>query len=128
MGVEMGILKSADEPTWVSRPEHDLPLESWRGLHTPQSWIKNGVVWYSQELCQILGVDTIQSYLNQWGYGNFDISEDAMENEVLKQFWLNSSLQVSVKEQVLLIHKFLDGQFDAKFKTLRVLEDLFYLE
>lgn len=135
---ETGILKDENEPAWVSRADHDLALESWKGLHTPKSWIKNSVVWYSQELTPFLGVDRIQEYLREWNYGNQDISGDMDRGDPLQHFWLDSSLQISVKEQVLFIYKILNGQFKIKTEledqimikpeTFEMIEKLFFMQ
>ncbi|MBA4249079.1 MAG: class D beta-lactamase [Candidatus Puniceispirillum sp.] len=127
MGFNSGILQTEEEPAWVSSPDHEIFLESWRCLQTPHSWIQNSVVWYSQELTQMLGFEKINEYIHQWNYGNKDVSGTPGMNDGLTHSWLNSSLQISTKEQILFIHKFINSELLISSETWQKIENIMYV-
>lgn len=72
---------------------------------------KTSCVWYYRQLINDIGQDTMQQYIDNFHYGNQDISDwygktdpddDPMD---LKGFWLETSLKISPKEQVQILNK-----------------------
>lgn len=53
--------------------------------------------WYFESIDKQLGASTINSYLQQIGYGNENISGD------FSSYWMQSSLKISPVEQVELL-------------------------
>jgi len=119
MGFDAGILIDEKTPTWAFQEGYDDFLESWKAPQTPQSWIKNGCVWYSRVLACQLGTDKIQNYLALLDYGNQNMSGG------LTKAWINSSLKISPKEQVDFIKKMIKEELpissDAIQKTKAIL-------
>ena len=74
MGYDIGILKDKETPTWEFQKEYVDYLESWKTSQTPQSWIRNSCVWYSQILTLQMSLETIQNYLISFKYGNKDMT------------------------------------------------------
>ncbi len=68
---------------------------------------KHSCVWYYHQIIYQIPRDTIQLQLNSLNYGNMDLTEwDGNGNnpkEDLNGFWLNSSLEISPREQVVLL-------------------------
>ena len=70
----------------VSGPEYAIewdpslhPKEEWWPAvwakdHTLETALKNSVVWYFQEVAKRVGEDRMQEYVDQFDYGNRDIS------------------------------------------------------
>lgn len=117
MGFDSGILKTKEDPEWESSSEDSIAFDAWRGHYTPQSWMKNSVVWYSQKMTQMLGFEKFNEYIHQWNYGNKDVSGTPGMNDGLTHSWLNSSLQISTKEQILFIRKFFNGELPISLET-----------
>lgn len=72
---------------------------------------KYSCVWYFRRVVDDIGKETMQQYLDEYGYGNKDISDwkgDLNTNEPsydIKGFWIESSLKISPKEQTQVIAK-----------------------
>jgi beta-lactamase class D len=87
--------KYPSQETWDSEP-----FIHWKQDHTLRSAIKYSVVWYYRELAKIIGEQHMKRYLNEFKYGNRDISGGLAGSNLFEAFWLNSSLQISADEQV----------------------------
>lgn len=79
-------------------------VESWNGEQTLKSAFENSVVWVYKKLLSNIEDTTIESYLERVNYGNKDITGG-------EGFWLDSSLEISLKEQI----SFLEGVYNNKF-------------
>ena len=72
---------------------------------------KNSCVWYYRHVINDIGKESMQSYIDQLGYGNKDISDWAgvqNTNETLldlKGFWIESSLKISPIEQTQVLNR-----------------------
>jgi beta-lactamase class D/beta-lactamase class D OXA-42 len=72
---------------------------AWKTATDPAAWIRNSVVWFSQRFTEWLGEARLQHYVEQFHYGNEDISGG------ITAAWLSSSLQISPIEQVAFLEK-----------------------
>ena len=102
-GLETGVLDQEDVYTLVKWDGMQHTFPAWNHDQTLASATKDSVVWYFQELASRIGTERMQAYLNRIEYGNCDISGG------LTTFWLRSSLQISAREQVDLLHKLYAG-------------------
>lgn len=139
MGFDAGILKSSQEPlmefsneiqTRFGRPDKFPIMRLWPRAHTPETWMRYSVVWYSQEITQKLGMEKFKEYTQKLTYGNADVSGNQGKNDGIYNAWLGSSLQISALEQVEFIEKLskreLDISKEAQENTINliVLEDM----
>jgi len=74
--------------------------EVWNHDQTAASWMQNSVVWFSQRLTPMLGMEKVKSYLARLDYGNQDMTGG------LTTAWLSSSLTISPDEQLLFWERF----------------------
>lgn len=87
---------------WMNEWNRDIDLDN---------AFKYSCVWYYRRVIDDIGQETMQQYLNEYNYGNKDISDwkgDLNTNELsydLKGFWIESSLKISPKEQTQVISK-----------------------
>lgn len=116
MGFDAGILVDEQLPQWTQN----------NTTHSPQTWIKNCVVWYSQQLTQQLGLDHIKQYLAAFDYGNQDMSGDFGKNNGLSWAWLNSSLTISPREQVTFLQKLVHNQLPVSPYAIKITKKLFF--
>jgi len=107
------------------RPEWSCGLQN-QTAQTPQTWIKNSVVWYSQKLTRQLGLDRIKHYLLLFDYGNQDMCGDQAKENGLTSAWLNSSLKISPREQVDFLQKVLCGKLSISPHAVRMTKNLLY--
>lgn len=95
--------------------------ESWNSDQTLKSAFENSVVWVYKSLLSNVENDKIKEYLDKTSYGNKDMSAE-------EGFWLDSSLKISLKEQI----DFLEGVYYNKFNfaesTIEVVKNLMLLE
>ena len=85
-------------------------IESWNQDQTALSWIRESVVWVSQQITPKLGAESIRSYLKKFNYGNQDMSAG------LTSAWLTitktdsdsgkGSLKISAFEQLDFLKHF----------------------
>jgi beta-lactamase class D len=136
MGFDSGILIDKDSPKWAFKKEYEANFQSWykpemavsygwQGEHTPATFLKNSVVWFSHQITQRLGKEKFQSYINKLHYGNKDVSGTPGQDDGLLNSWLETSLKISPREQVefleqMLNHK-LDLSKDAQEKTIEIM-------
>src|SRR5690606_12726087 len=75
----------------------------WRQPATPAHWMRESVVWYSQQVTLRLGAERFAAYVAAFGYGNGDVSGDPGRGNGLTHAWLGASLEISPAEQVAFL-------------------------
>ncbi len=105
MGYDSGILLDTKTPTLPFREGYADWLPEWRTATGPAAWMKQSVVWYSQQITTGLGMERFQSYLDRFEYGNRDASGNPGRNDGLTQSWLGSSLKISPDEQTVFLRR-----------------------
>ncbi len=107
MGFDADILQDAHAPAWPYKEEYKAWRESWKQTTDPTYWLKESVVWYSQQLTLKLGMERFQRFVDGFDYGNRDLSGDPGRHNGLTRAWLSSSLQISPAEQIAFLRKLL---------------------
>ena len=105
MGYDSGFLADAHSPALPFRKGYPDWIASWKATTDPTSWIRNSVVWYSQQVTQSLGEKRFQRYAADFHYGNEDVSGDPGKHNGLTRAWLASSLKISPLEQLEFLGK-----------------------
>ena len=100
MGYDAGFLVDEHAPVQHWRRGDVLWRDSWRADTDPQRWIAESVVWYSQRVTAALGARRFADYAAAFHYGNADVSGDPKRHDGLKFAWIDSSLQISPREQL----------------------------
>lgn len=136
MGFDSRILINKDTPKWPFKKEYEANFQSWykpemavsygwQGEHTPETYLKNSVVWFSHQITQRLGKEKFQAYVNKLNYGNKDVSGTPGKDDGLLNSWLETSLKISPREQVELLEKMLNHELDlskdAQEKTIEIM-------
>jgi len=80
------------------------------------------VVWYFQDVAKRVGEEREQEYVDQFDYGNRNISGG------IEQFWLTGGLRTSAKEQVEFLRRFYDGDLGVSEESTVVVKDMLVLE
>lgn len=128
MGYDAAILKDEVDPIWEFQEGYDDWLPFWRAPQSPLSWMKYSCVWYSKILSLELGLQKIQNYLVAIEYGNQDASGGLAAPGPLDPFWINSSLEISPKEQVDFLQKILRNQLPFSPKAMQMTKVLIFKE
>lgn len=110
MGYDSGYLTDEHLPALPFHEGYADWVPSWKATTDPTTWIRNSVVWYSQQLTEWLGAERFRHYVEAFHYGNEDVSGDPGQSNGLSRAWLNSSLRISPLEQLQFLHRMLTRQ------------------
>lgn len=105
---------------WDHKDKGVEPPQNWNQNQTPYTWLKNSVVWVSQDLAAKLGENKIKNYLIKFNYGN--------QNNSLPNFWLDSSLTISADEQLAFMKALLANKFPISKEAMLNTKENMYLE
>jgi beta-lactamase class D len=130
MGYDSGVLVDEHKPTLPFKPGYVDWRAAWRAPTDPARWMRESVVWYSQQVVHRLGAPHYQDYVDRFGYGNRDVSDARHRAEPkdsgLNLAWINSSLQISADEQAVFLRKLVRRELGVSAKaydmTARILE------
>lgn len=119
IGLETGVI--ADENfviNWDSTKsretcDHDMTL---------RDAIKYSCVWYYKELARRVGAEKMQEMLNNFNYGNRDISSG------VDKFWLESSLKISQLEQIEFLKKLYKYELPVSKRSIDILKNIIVLD
>lgn len=92
---------------------------TWNSDQTLASAFENSVVWVYEELLSKVDKKVIADYLEKVDYGNKDISGGST-------FWLDSSLQISLKEQIVFLEGLYYNHFSFDENTIKIIKELMY--
>lgn len=109
MGYDAGFLKDETSPTIPFREGYLDWRDNWKAATDPTKWMRDSVVWYSQQVTTALGKDRFATYTRRFDYGNADVAGDA-EHDGLTLSWISSSLRISPLEQVRFLGKVVNRQ------------------
>jgi beta-lactamase class D/beta-lactamase class D OXA-42 len=110
MGYDSGFLTTTHEPALPFKKGYPSWIASWKATTDPTSWMKNSVVWYSQQVTKYLGEKRFQRYVSAFHYGNEDVSGDPGKRNGLSRSWLSSSLKISPLEQLAFLGRLVNRQ------------------
>jgi beta-lactamase class D len=127
MGYDSGFLTDEHLPAIPYREGSAAQDPSWKTTVDPTSWIKNSVVWYSQQLTTWLGQERLARYVTRFGYGNQDLSGNPGLNDGLTQAWLSSSLRISPLEQAAFLGKVATRQLPVAARAYDMTARLLYV-
>ncbi len=135
VGFDSGFLHTKDSPRIDYKPEFlakwegfnkDHPkFKEWQQPQTPQSFLVHSCIWFSHQIANHLGIAKLTEYLKLLNYGNADISGTPGKDNQLFDSWIQSSLEISPREQVTflenLLNKTLPLSREAQEKTLETM-------
>lgn len=125
IALETGVIKDENVITTYDKEKHPAETwwpKAWTQDHNLRTALKNSVVWYYQEIAKQVGKEKYNKYLNQFQYGNEDVSGQ------IDQFWLSSSLKISPNEEVEFLKRFYKGELPVSKRTTDIVKDILVLE
>lgn len=105
MGFDAGFLSDAHTPALRFEEGYVDWNPAWRSTTDPAKWVKDSVVWYSQQITKALGKERFSRYVREFQFGNEDVSGDPGKDNGLTNAWLSSSLEISPREQLAFLRK-----------------------
>jgi beta-lactamase class D len=128
IGFDSGILVDETHPLWPFKKGYVDFRDAWKQDQTPNSWMKESCVWYSQVLTKQLGMEKFQDYVTKFAYGNHDLSGDRGKNNGLTNAWLSSSLEISSLEQVAFLEKLLNFKLPVSKHAHSMTKNILFVE
>lgn len=120
IGFDSDLLQNAHSPTLPFKPGYPDYLPSWRTSTDPTAWMKNSVVWYSQQITTKLGEESFRRYIAAFDYGNQDLSGNPGKHDGLTRAWLSSSLEISPREQIAFLRKITQRQLAVSARAYQM--------
>lgn len=108
------ITPDSSERTWDGQPQ---AFSRWNQDQTLSTAMRDSVNWYFQALDRQAGLDALEQFYKEIGYGNGDLSGG------ISEFWLESSLKISPLEQVALLHQFYTNAFGFDERNIQAVKD-----
>ena len=103
LGLESGIITPVQSKmTWNGE---EYPFDAWESDQDLSSAMHSSVNWYFQHIDSMAGLNNVESFLQNIGYGNQKISNN------IDLYWTDFSLKISPIEQVELLRKFYQNDF-----------------
>lgn len=132
IGLDSGILSSADNPEWQYDEKYIAIWNHKRkiceGIQTPQSWITNSCVWYSQQITLKLGEESFKKYVTKLNYGNQDVSGNKGKKNGLTHSWLVSSLKISPIEQTVFLEDLVNDKLNVSTEAQVIAKSILSLD
>lgn len=123
MGFDAGVLSDATAPNWPYQAKFDRPKRERKPVD-PSIWMRDSIVWYSQEITRRLGQRRFTDYVNRLDYGNRDVSSGPGGSDGLTGSWLMASLKISADGQAAFLKRMVSGALpvspEAVAKTMAV--------
>lgn len=125
MAFDSGVLKDENE------------IIKWNGVresreeanqdHNAKTWMRDSIVWFSQRITPKLGKDRFQKYLNEFDYGDKDLSEG------ITTAWITSpasgkGLKISPYGQIDFMKKLWKNQLPVSQRAMKLTQDITFLE
>lgn len=126
MGYNEGILIDENHPEVPFKEGYDDRLEVWKQPHTPQSFMKNSVVWYSQYIVREMGEDKFHTYIKKFTYGNQVITK--LKGFEDKHLWISNALEITPQGQIDFLTKLANNKLPVNPKSHEMTKNIAYLE
>ena len=125
IGLELGLIKGADEP-WYKWDGVKRFIDGWNQDLTLREAFRVSAVPAYQILARDIGEVRMKEYIEKIGYGSEDISPG------IDIFWLprsdTTSIKISADEQAALLNKLLDGNLPFSEENIAILWNIMLVE
>ena len=101
MGFDSGVLRDEHTPSMQYKPQYAAWNPSWQQATDPARWLRESVVWYSQQVTMGLGGQRVRSYVQSFDYGNGALPGD----DAVALSELSPTLEISPVEQTVFLRK-----------------------
>jgi beta-lactamase class D len=105
MGFDSGVLRDGHTPYLPYKPSYASSNPSWRHGTDPAGWLRESVVWYSQQVVSRLGAARVRSYVQAFDYGNRDLASVAGVDDAVALSEVSPTLKISPLEETVFLRK-----------------------
>lgn len=93
-----------------------------------KSWMSQSVVWFSQRLTTTLGEARLQQYLDNFNYGNKDISAGLADAWLVSPSQKGRGLRLSPYQQIDFLKKLWTSRLPVSERSMQLARELLFLE
>jgi beta-lactamase class D len=105
MGFDSGVLRDDHTPYLPYKPGYASSNPSWRHGTDPAGWLRESIVWYSQQVVSRLGAARVRSYVQAFGYGNRDLASVPGMDDAVALSEVSPTLKISPLEETEFLRK-----------------------
>lgn len=128
-GLENSVLE--DQTSTMEYSGVKYPIDAWNSNLTLKEAFETSCVWYFRQVVDMVGQEDIRAMLEEIQYGNCDISEwngsEINSLPELNGFWLESSLEISPKQQVVTLNHIFGSENNFNADHLEELKSIMYI-
>lgn len=128
-GLENNVLENQTSTMEYSGVKY--PIDTWNSNLTLKEAFETSCVWYFRQVVDMVGQENIHAMLKEIQYGNCDISEwNGSETNSLPElngFWLESSLEISPKQQIVMLNYIFGSKNNFSTDNLEELKNIMYI-
>lgn len=124
MGFDSGVLKNEHAPYLPYKQSYKSANPSWRHDADPASWLRESIVWYSQQVTAQLGAARIRRYVSAFDYGNRHLDSVAGMDDAVALSELSPTLRISPLEQTDFLRKVVNRSLPLSAHAYDVTERL----
>lgn len=125
MAFDSGVLKNEEQILkWDGKKRW---LDHWNKDQNARTWMQYSVVWFSQELTPMIGEKKLKKYLQDFKYGNEEIS-DIRNSWLLSPSLKKPSLIISSYEQLEFMKKLWSGTLPVTKRSMDLTKEIMALE
>ena len=128
-GLENNVLESQTSTMEYSGVKY--PIDTWNSNLTLKEAFETSCVWYFRQVVDMVGQENIHAMLKEIQYGNCDISEwNGSETNSLPElngFWLESTLEISPKQQVVTLNYIFGSENNFSTDNLEELKNIMHI-
>lgn len=96
--------------------------------HNAKTWISDSIVWFSQRITPKLGKRKLQKYLNDFNYGNKDLSAGMTQAWLVSPSAETGALKISAYEQVDFMKSLWTDSLPASKRAQKITREITYIE
>lgn len=127
MGFDSGVLRDDHYPYMPYKASYAAANRAWRHGTDPAGWLRESIVWYSQQVTAKLGAASVRSYVRSFDYGNRDLASVAGVDDAISVSEVSPTLRISPQEQTVFLRKVVNRElpvsahaYDVTARLLKV--------
>jgi bla regulator protein BlaR1 len=105
MGFDSGVLRDDHTPYLPYKASYASSNPSWRHGTDPAGWLRESIVWYSQQVTARLGAARVRGYVQAFDYGNGELASVAGVADAVALSELSPTLRISPLGQTVFLRK-----------------------
>ncbi|MEJ7699295.1 MAG: class D beta-lactamase [Pyrinomonadaceae bacterium] len=120
IALETGVIKDENEIIKWDGVKRDRA--EWNKDHTLDSAFEFSALWFYQEIARRVGEERMRKYVNDFAYGNRNISGG------IDQFWLRGNLRISPDEQITFLREVYENKLPVSARSIEILKKIMLTE